>query len=593
MEKIVLIEPKTRKGHVYRTTQMPRLGLPLLGTQLKEAGYHVNIYVAGSDALPWKKILQADLVGISTTTSTSREAYKIAGYLRSQNIPVVMGGIHATFMPEEALQYADYIVRGEADHTFLELVRTLEEGAYPEDIPGVSYWRDGRAIHNPPRQGWVDLEELPITDLTLLNCYKKIRAIPVMTSRGCPFNCIFCSVTPMFGRRYRCRSNEQVLQELSFYKGRHVFFCDDNFTADLKRTKEILKKMLEQKINLKGWGAQVRVEAAKDEELLELMRLTRGNIVYIGFESINPSTLESFNKKQSIEDIQECIRKFHEYGIRIHGMFIFGSDEDTIQTFRDTVDFAIKMRIDTVQFMILTPLPGTPLFKKLESEGRLLTKDWELYDGHHVVFQPAKMSAWQLQKETVKAYMRFYSLKHLFQNLPLTGWGSALYRGVGWYLVKSFRKENYRYSYILEQLQNSSYKAQNVPLLYRRIQVLNWKHLEEKTAGNTSSLLKIYLSENNGIFYLRLKGLLNKFTLKELNRTLKSLLPQRCYQLVVNAEGLYFSEKSIKSFSLFLERLCKRVNRMQLIYSPEAGAFSHFKKLLFKIPRFELLTNRH
>lgn len=153
VNKIVLIEPKTKKGHVYSTVQMPRLGLPLLGTQLKEAGYDVRIYVAQSNALPWTKILEADLVGISTTSSTSREAYRIAGYLRSQNIPVVIGGIHATFMPEEALQYADYVVRGEADHTFLELIRSLEEGASPENIPGISYWSNGKKLHNPSQEG--------------------------------------------------------------------------------------------------------------------------------------------------------------------------------------------------------------------------------------------------------------------------------------------------------------------------------------------------------------------------------------------------------------------------------------------------------
>ena len=122
-----------------------------------------------------------------------------------------------------------------------------------------------------------------------------------------------------------------------------------------------------------------------------------------------------------MEDICECIQKFHKYGFRIHGMFVFGSDEDTVQTIRDTVDFALN--IDSV-FMIIPPY-RTPLFNKLENEGRLLTKDWELYDGHHVVYQPAKMSAEELQKETVKAYKRFYSMKHIFQNVPLTGWGSG------------------------------------------------------------------------------------------------------------------------------------------------------------------------
>ncbi len=589
MKKIILIEPKTKKGHVYSTVRMPRLGLPLLGTQLKDAGYDVRIYVAQSKALPWPKILEADLVGISTTTSTSREAYCIAGYLRSRNIPVVIGGIHATFMPEEALQYADYVVRGEADLTFLSLVRSLEEGKLPGDIPGISYWDNGVAVHNPCQDGWVDMNQLPIPDLTLMAHYKQIRAVPVMTSRGCPFNCIFCSVTPMFGRGYRCRENESVLQELSLYKGRNIFFCDDNFTADLKRSKQLLQGMLDQKVNLKGWGAQMRVEAARDDELLELMRRTGGNIVYIGFESINPLTLESYNKKQSVEDIRRCIRRFHDYGIRIHGMFVFGSDQDTVQTIRETVDFALEMRIDSIQFMILTPLPGTTLFKKLEAEGRLLTKDWELYDGHHVVFQPALMSPGQLQEETVKAFKHFYSIKHLFQNVLLTGWGSALYRGVGWWLVKSFEKQNRWYNQTLEQLQSQSISTRTVPLLYRRVQVLKQENLGETTAGN---LLKIYISENNGIFYLRLRGFLNRFTLKELNHTLKNLLPQRCFHLVINTEELYLSEKSIRNFSLFLERLGKRVNRLQLIYSAEDGRQPFTKKFSFKVPRLELLTNK-
>ena len=588
MKKIILIEPKTKKGHVYSTVCMPRLGLPLLGTQLKDAGYDVKIYVEQSDALPWPKLLGADLVGISTTTSTSREAYRIPGYLRSQNITVVIGGIHATFMPEEALQYADYVVRGEADFTFLSLVRSLENGELPEDIPGISYWHNGEAKHNPGQEGWVDVNELPIPDLTLLDHYKQMRAIPVMTSRGCPYNCIFCSVTPMFGRGYRNRTKESILQELSLYKGRSVFFCDDNFTADPKHTKQMLREMLDQKIKLKGWGAQMRVEAARDEELLELMRRTGGDIVYIGFESINPLTLEYYNKKQSVEDIRKCIQKFHEYGIRIHGMFVFGSDQDTVETIRETADFALEMRIDSVQFMILTPLPGTPLFKKLDSEGRLLTKDWELYDGHHVVFQPAQMSAGELQEETVKAFKRFYSVKNIFQNFMLTGWGSALYRGLGWWLVKIFDKQNRWYRNALEQLQNKSVSTRAVPLLYRRIQVSKQENVGA-TAGN---LLKIYISENNGVFYLRLKGLLNRFTLKELKHTLKNLLPQRCFHLVVNTEGLYLSEKSTKNFALFLERLGKRVNRLQLIYSPGEGRQPFLKKIFFKIPRFELLMNR-
>ncbi|NLX91489.1 MAG: radical SAM protein [Firmicutes bacterium] len=590
MKKIVLIEPKTRKEHVFSTAKMPRLGLPLLGTQLKNAGYKVHIYLEAITDLPWSDILDADLVGISTTTSTSQEAYRLASFIKSHQIPVVIGGIHATFVPEEALQYGDYVVRGEADFSFLPLVRALEKGEQPVDIPGVSFLQDGVPVHNPCRTEAVDLNELPIPDLNLFVRKKISGSIPVMTSRGCPFNCSFCCVTAMFGRKYRYRNTNAVLDELSLYQGKNVFFCDDNFTDNYPRTKELLQGMLDRKIKLKGWGAQVRVEAAKNDELLDLMRRTGAKIVYIGLESINPATLKAYNKRQSVEDIRNSIRRFHDYGIRVHGMFVFGSDEDTVQTIRETVDFALETRIDSVQFMMLTPLPGTPLFEKLESEGRLLTKDWELYDGHHVVFQPAQMSPEELQEETVKAMKRFYSLRHVFQNAFLTGWGSVLYRGVGWFLVRRFEKHNRWYDQILDCFQKKC-SNRTVPLFYRRLQVKKTGNLaEEGVAGH----LKIYVSENNGTFYLTLRGLLDRLTVKELSRHIRDLLPKHCFHLVVNTEGLsILSEKAADSFTRLLNRLGKRVRRIQLIYKAEENnRLSILKKFSIKLPRFELVPGK-
>lgn len=589
MKKIVLIEPKTRKEHVFSTARMPRLGLPLLGTQLKNAGYEVHIYMESITNLPWSQILDADLVGISTTTSTCREAYSMASFLRSHHVPVVIGGIHATFMPDEALQYGDYVVRGEADFSFLSLVRSLEKGEPPVNIPGVSFFKDGIPVHNPCQTEEIDINELPIPDLNLFTHSKISGSIPVMTSRGCPHNCSFCSVTIMFGRHFRYRNTDLILDELSLYQGKPVFFCDDNFTASLRRAKEVLQGMLDRKIKLQGWGAQVRVEAARDDELLELMRRTRGKIAYIGLESINPATLEAYNKKQSVEDIRECIRRFHEYGIRIHGMFVFGSDEDTVQTIRETVDFCLETRIDSVQFLMLTPLPGTPTFKQLEAEGRLLTKEWELYDGHHAVFQPAKMSAEELQEETIKAMKRFYSLRYVLQNTCLTGWESSLYRAIGWLLVRRFEKHNRWYKQVLDYLQKNG--TGTVRLFYRRIQIN-----KEGNPGETrvADHLKIYVSENNGTFYLTLRGFLDKLTIKELNRYIRDLLPKHCFHLVINTEGLnILSENSARSFSRLLDRLGKRVRRIQLIYKVEENSrISFLKKLFLKLPHFELVPSK-
>lgn len=589
MNRIALIEPQASGGHVFSKTQMPRLGLPILGTKLKAAGFAVAIYVGPASALPWKEILRADLVGISAITPTSREAYRIAAYLRHAGIPVVIGGIHATFLPDEAMGYADYVVRGEADHTFPALMECLRAGKRPHEIPGVSYREGEQIIHNPALSAWVNVDDLPIPDLSLFVRGGVQRgAVPVMTSRGCPFNCTFCSVTPMFGRGYRYRSKENVLDELALYGGRHIFFCDDNFTADRRRSLDLMQGMLDRKIKIRGWGAQVRVEVARDDELLAMMRRTGCNIVYLGLESINAETLQAYNKRQSVEDIADAVRRFHAFGIRVHGMFVLGSDMDTVETIRGTVDFALQLRIDTVQFLMLTPLPGTPLFEKLEQQGRLFTRDWELYDGHHAVFQPARMTAEELQEETVRAFQRFYSYKHILQNIFFTGWPSALYRGVGWLLVKRFVKENRSYRLFLGQFQNE--ESRRIPLLYRRVEALQGNKKSELAGSH----LKIFITENRGIFYIRLRGFLDRFTLKEMKRSLQGQLPARFFQLVVDTKELnYSSDKASRSFSRLLGRLQRRAHRLQLIYSAaEQPRFLSLRQYFSKLSRFELLPHK-
>lgn len=587
MKKIVLIEPVAAGEHVYSTVRMPRLGLPLLGTNLRDAGYDVSIFVSRGLDLPWPKIMNADLVGISTTTSTSPEAYRMASYLRSHGVPVIIGGIHATFLPDEALDYADYVLRGEADSTFLQLVRVLEEGKQPVDVPGVSY-RDGeKIIHNPCPAAAEDVDSLPSPDFSLFKGRGIGRVVPVMTSRGCPFNCVFCCVTEMFGRRYRYRSRDKILNELSRFKNRNIFFCDDNFCADSARSKELLRAMLDCNIKFRWWGAQVRVEVAKDQELLDLMRRAGCGTVFVGLESINPDTLESYNKRQSVEDIRECIERFHEHGIRVHGMFIFGSDNDTVQTVRDTVDFALETRIDTVQFMILTPLPGTPLFKQLEEEGRLLTRDWGLYDGHHVVHKPKLLSPYQLQYETIRAYKRFYSLRHVSQNVRLTGVGSALYRMVGFMLVRKFEKHNRWYDQVLKRLTEGAPRPKLQPVFFRKMVSLT-KDLQVASG----ELFRIYVAEGNGVVYLKIRGLVDRIALKELNKAVRSLFPQKCHHVVINTVGLrYASDKAGRLFSRFLDRLGERARRLQII-SAAGENLEHFKRFAVKYvkrPQFELI----
>lgn len=589
MKRIILIEPQSREDHVYKHVRMPRLGLPILGTQLQEAGYDVKIFMGTGDALPWPQMLQADLVGISTTTATCREAYQIAGNLRAHGVPVVIGGMHATFIPDEALQFADFVIRGEAELSFLPLVRALEKGLIPTAIPGVSYWKDNEPYHNDLIKTPVDMDTLPIPDLTLLDKSSSMHTIPVMTSRGCPYNCTFCCVTEVFGRRYRHRSTASILEELTRYRGKSIFFCDDNFAAKPELTKELLRGMIDNGINLKGWGAQVRVDAARDDELLSLMKGSGCAIVYIGFESINPATLKNYNKQQTVADIEKAILRFHDHSIRIHGMFVFGADTDTAETIRQTARFADQNRIDSIQFMILTPFPNTPFYEKLEAEGRILTRDWSLYDGHHTVFQPALMSPEALQLETIKAMKSFYTPKNIWRNLTLTGFGSVIHRTIGWGLTRHFERRNRWYDSILRQKQPGD--SRPVALLYR---LLRSTGKDKSQTG--ASQLKVSLTEHKGILHLKLRGLADKLQLAEVKIILRDLSKEHYSQVVVNIEGLRFaSDKAASIFSKYLERLGARVRRLQVVAAAEKQASYLFGKGLKKrlrLQRFELLINR-
>ncbi len=593
MQKIVLIEPQSKEDHVYKHVLMPRLGLPILGTQLKQEGYQVSFHLGTVDSLPWSKILNADLVGISTTTATCREAYQISGLLRSHDIPVIIGGIHASFVSEEAVHFADYIVRGEAEESFLPLVRAIEAGQEPAGIPGVSYWKNGEPVHNPHQQSAIDMDTLPVPDLSMMDNASKMLSIPVMTSRGCPYDCSFCCVTKMFGRRYRYRCTESVLEELAQFPDKHVFFCDDNFVANTKRSKELMREMIERpEIRIKGWGAQVRADASYDDELMDLMCRSGCSIVYIGFESINPETLKGYNKEQSVDDIKEAIRRFHEYGIRIHGMFVFGGDGDTAETIRETADFAVEAKIDSVQFMMLTPMPGTPFYEQLESEGRIINYDWSLYDGHYAVFKPALMTPEELQRETLMAHKRFYSLANIFKNVTTTGWASALYRALGFGLARHFAFQSRWYN---RYLKNQAYaKYRPVTLFYRQLEA----PAAGRESGETStSPLRISLTEQKGILYLKIKGIADSLQLKELNRTLKKMLPRHYNQMVVNMEGLRFaSETAAAGFASYLEKLGSKVRRLQVVTKAEKQARSLLnwkRKSRFKLPRFELMLHKH
>jgi radical SAM superfamily enzyme YgiQ (UPF0313 family) len=426
--KIRFIEPRQPNPTVFDRALLPRLGLPLLGRILREAGHDVRIYVETLAAVDWKDVAGADLVGFSATTATAPASYTMARHCRTLGIPTVIGGSHVTFLAEEALDACDYVVRGEGQVAIGEVLEVVQGARDPSSVLGLSY-RDasGRSVHNASRPfcSQEELAALPSPDLTLIVQHERMTNVPIMTQWGCPFDCDFCSVIKMFGRRVRSRRVEDVLDDLERYRERYsVFFYDDNFVVNKERTGRLLRGMIDRGFTMR-WSAQMRADSVYknkrtreiDHDFLALMRASGCQMVYSGFESVNPATLEAYNKHQDVETIRDAVRVLHAYGVAVHGMFVVGSDADDAATLEETATFALENRIDTVQLMMLTPCPGTEFYDRIASEGRLLTKDWSLYDGHHCLIQPARMTPYQLQVGTHRAMARFYAAPHAIRIL--------------------------------------------------------------------------------------------------------------------------------------------------------------------------------
>jgi radical SAM superfamily enzyme YgiQ (UPF0313 family) len=416
----VLIEPRPVEANIYSKISMPLLGPVYLGTILKQRGHEVEIYNEAMGVPDYSRI-QADVIGISILTSTAQRGYEIAQKFPKEK--VIMGGVHASLLPLEALEFARQVVVGEAEDVIADIV----EGRMTDPIV------TGKAVQ--------DLDRLPFPDFSLIRGYpRRPRVVPITASRGCPFDCSFCSVTKLFGRKYRFRSAKSIIDEMTSRRARSFFFCDDNFAAQPKRTRQLLGQML--KSDLASWNCQVRCDAAKDDELLSLMSRAGCETVCVGFESVNPMTLKAYQKKQTLDEIVDAIRSFHKRKIKIHGMFVLGGEDDDKKTIWDTLKFAIKHKIDTLQMTVLTPFPGTKVYDSLESQKRIFTKDWSLYDGQHIVFKPKLLSARELQLNVFKAYARYYSFFKSCLLLCKLRFRNAVLRFMGYAIVKQWARNN-------------------------------------------------------------------------------------------------------------------------------------------------------
>ena len=407
INRVAFVEPMPDTITVFDRAGMIR-GSALLATIVSKAGYKAKAYRKKiTDEFLDKITWEADIVGISTLTNTYLLGCEAADILRKAGKIVIMGGPHVTFETEDALKHCDFVFRGEADDTIVPFLKALERGSGLEKINGLSFLEDGMVVNCGPQVLCKNIDSLPPIDWSLVEEDGKSDIRPVMTSRGCPFNCTFCSVTAMFGKKFRHRSSEKVLEEIP--EDGFAFYIDDNLAGNYKRLEDDLLPSIIASGKTPFAACQVRAEIAKRPRLLELKRKANIRIDCIGFESVNPATLKEFEKGQTVEGMKENIKILHKYGDLIHGMFVLGADNDTVETIRETLKFAIDNELESVQFMILTPLPGTQQYRDFEKEGRIVSKDWRLYAAHHAVFKPKNMSMYVLQKEAIGAMYEFYS----------------------------------------------------------------------------------------------------------------------------------------------------------------------------------------
>jgi radical SAM superfamily enzyme YgiQ (UPF0313 family) len=340
-----------------------------------------------------------DLVGITAMTCQAARAYQIADAYLALGVPVILGGLHPSALPDEALNHATAVAIGEAEGTLPAMLADLKA----DRLSGIYRPGDSVEIATPRR----DL--LNRRDYLVNNC--------VQISRGCPHRCRFCTTQAMYGGRYSVRPIEAICQEISELKSRWLIFADDNIVGNIPWSRKLFVEL--GKLNVR-WSGQASLNVARDEEMLRLMKANGCQGLILGLESPNPAALAEGNKTYiDPAEYLPLIERIQRAGIGTWGSFLFGFDADTVQSLRASVAFARRARLDIACFPILTPYPGTPLWDEYRAAGRILTDDWARYNGASVVFQPKQMSPQQLAHCQVAAFGEFYSLASMWNRLTI------------------------------------------------------------------------------------------------------------------------------------------------------------------------------
>ena len=397
--KITFVHPciGRRPGQAYmRTWQMEPLPVAVLAG-LTPGDVDVAFFDDRLEAIPYEDT--TDLVAISTEVYTAKRAYQIASEYRQRGVPVVMGGFHATLFPEEVARYAETVVLGEAEETWGQVIDDYRHGTARKTYRAER--RPCAGISVAPRRG----------------VYAGKRYLPiglVEAGRGCRFTCEFCAIQTFYRATHQRRPVAAIVDEVRAIKDRSqlIFFVDDNFVADRAAATELLEALVPLRIR---WVSQASINTARDPELLRLLAASGCRGLLIGFESLEPENLRQMGKAVNLvqDDFEEAMANLRRHRIRIYGTFVFGYDHDTPATFESALHFAVRHGLYLCGFNHLVPMPGTPLYRRLQQEGRLLYDAWWLDEGYSyntVPHRPALMSPEEIRAHCLRARRRFYSL---------------------------------------------------------------------------------------------------------------------------------------------------------------------------------------
>jgi len=413
--KIVLISPKgplyRHKGGIFKKSlRYQPLTLPTLAALVPaELEASIEAYDEGIQEIP--EDLQADLIGMTVITGTSARAYELAARCRARGIPVVLGGPHVTLMPDEASRHADAICVGYAEESWPRLLRDFARGEMKE-----------RYTQSPR----LDLSRPVFPQRDLFDRRLFLTQAVFEATRSCAHNCEFCVAPAAWGRKQFQKPVEHVVEDIRRVGARKLIFIDLNLISDTNYAKRLFRALIP--LNVQWFGLST-VLVGHDCELMELMARSGCKGLLLGLETVSTGSLKDARKQFNASvGYARVIDDLHALGIAIQGCFVFGLDHDTPDVFDATVQFAVDTGIDLPRFAVLTPFPGTPLHHRLEAEGRILSRDWELYDGQHVVFQPGNMSVEELAVGHERAWKAVYRWSAIGRRL----WRARNLRPLAW-----------------------------------------------------------------------------------------------------------------------------------------------------------------